>query len=346
MRGPAVIGSAGFLIGSLWGAGVSHKVWEKRSLPDSEEKQKVKAQEAILKYGPPGRAPEISYYDYHLLSYDQEKKIPKWVAEDLTRNQLTGNANRKHSKFRSDPSIRELFRSENSDFSKSGWSRGHMAPAGDFKCEQKAMNDTFLLSNILPQDFQNNGGFWNRFEIYCRNLTKSYEHVRVISGPVMAPTLEENGKQFVKYQVIGQNQVAVPTHLYKVIVAESEGMDSPLLGSFIVPNIPIDYSHKLVEYQVELEEVEKRTGLAFLPKLDRTKAANLCTADGCKLMGRNEFELYFISRRLAHAGTLARLEKTWAEIETKNLTPDDYVKELYAKRKKEFMDDTDSFKRH
>lgn len=43
-----------------------------------------------------------------------------------------------------------------------------MAPAGNNKYCQTWMDDTFLLSNIVPQDIQNNGDFWNRLEIYCR----------------------------------------------------------------------------------------------------------------------------------------------------------------------------------
>ena len=61
-----------------------------------------------------------------------------------------------------------FFQSHNDDFWDSGWSRGHMAPAGNNKYCQTWMDDTFLLSNIVPQDIQNNGDFWNRLEIYCR----------------------------------------------------------------------------------------------------------------------------------------------------------------------------------
>ena len=41
------------------------------------------------------------------------------------------------------------------------------------------MDDTFLLSNIVPQDVDNNGDFWNRLEIYCRDLTKKVGSFRI-----------------------------------------------------------------------------------------------------------------------------------------------------------------------
>jgi len=44
----------------------------------------------FLKYGAPVRSPEISLYKGHALCYDQQRRIPHWVAEHITRNQLTG----------------------------------------------------------------------------------------------------------------------------------------------------------------------------------------------------------------------------------------------------------------
>ncbi len=44
----------------------------------------------------------------------------------------------------------------NSDYRRSGWSRGHMAAAGNYKHCQKSMNDTFYLTNVVPQNMDNN----------------------------------------------------------------------------------------------------------------------------------------------------------------------------------------------
>ena len=71
-------------------------------------------------------------------------------------------------------------------------------------------------------------------------------------------------------QVIGANDVAVPTHLFKIILAIDGSNTAPLLGAFIIPNEPIrDVS--LTEFQVELKEVEKYTGTKFHCKLDRNQ---------------------------------------------------------------------------
>ena len=62
------------------------------------------------------------------------------------------------------------------------------------------MNDTFLLSNILPQNYDNNANFWYRMEAFCRNLTKQFNNVYVISGPLWLP-YQHDDKKFVKYEV-------------------------------------------------------------------------------------------------------------------------------------------------
>ena len=65
------------------------------------------------------------------------------------------------------------------------------------------------------------------------------------------------------FQVIGENNVAVPTHLYKVVVASND--EKTVSGTFIVPNKPIDYSHTLLEYEVPIEQLEKNVGFKFFP---------------------------------------------------------------------------------
>lgn len=62
------------------------------------------------------------------------------------------------------------------------------------------MNETFYLSNIVPQDLDNNCNFWYRLEAYCRSLAKRYSDVYIVSGPLYLPK-EEDGKKIVKYEV-------------------------------------------------------------------------------------------------------------------------------------------------
>lgn len=64
---------------------------------------------------------------------------------------FAGSANRQHSKFQPDPGVDEMFTAQNSDYWKSGWSRGHMAPAGDNKFHQVKVSvvETFLHMSFV-----------------------------------------------------------------------------------------------------------------------------------------------------------------------------------------------------
>lgn len=70
-----------------------------------------------------------------------------------------------------------------------------------------------------------------------------------VSRTLYLPRKEADGKSYVRYQVIGNNSVAVPTHFYKVIVGERA--DGKLdLESYIMPNQVIADKTPLAVFQV------------------------------------------------------------------------------------------------
>ena len=226
------------------------------------------------------------------------------------------------------------------------------------------MDETFLLSNIVPQDFDNNGDFWNRTEIYCRDLTKKFSDVRVISGPLWLPSdqnsqettqkgeidvpqpkLLQNGRpckphKVVSYPVIGVNEVAVPTHLYKVIMAEDESLEKPLLSAFVVPNKPIEKDKNLIDFQIPLRELERKVGLRFHGHLSRDSINDLCLTEGCSLMRYRDFQAYFIHRNIKNARTIKELERYWRQANKYDLASDSEIKKVYDIRKDELQQDT------
>lgn len=90
---------------------------------------------------------------------------------------------------------------------------------------------------------------WNRLEKYVRKLTKQYANVYVCTGPLYLPKKEADGKTYVKYQVIGTNSVAVPTHFYKVVVGETNDGRYEL-ESYVMPNQKIADETPLNLFQV------------------------------------------------------------------------------------------------
>ncbi|KAI1242565.1 Nuclease EXOG, partial [Lamprotornis superbus] len=273
-------------------------------------------EEALLeRYGFPEAGTETRCYTNHALSYDQAKRVPRWVIEHISKQKMLGDADRKHCKFRPDPNIPLMFSAVNEDYLGSGWSRGHMAPAGDNKFSTRAMAETFYLSNIVPQNYENNAGFWNRMEMYCRELTERFEDVWVVSGPLTLPQTNGDGKKSVTYQVI--------------LARRSRTSSEPLvLGAFVVPNDPIGFSHQLTDFQV-----------------DKTKdVKNICEVDTCKLMGFKEFTLYITARKVQSARTLRRLEKAMAELQEAGIEPDEYLLKLYKKKEEELLQEKPVFK--
>lgn len=138
-------------------------------------------------------------------------------------------------------------------------------------------------------------------------------------------------------QVIGKDDVAVPTHLYKVILARKKQSAEILAqGAFIVPNAPISFQHQLPEFQVPLETLEKLSGFVFFPEVDKSKEVkNICEVDTCKLIELEEFKLYIAGRSMKNAKNLQKVEKIMLELNEANIKPDKYLLELYEQKKKE-----------
>ncbi|KAK6541280.1 nuclease, variant 2 [Orbilia ellipsospora] len=218
---------------------------------------------------------------------------PAWVAEQITAESLVGGrSDRKNSTFLEDTSVPEKFRAKLKDYFRSGYDRGHMAPAADAKFDQEAMNQTFYLTNVCPQVGEGfNRDYWAHFEDFCRRLTSKYKSVRVITGPLYLPKLSDDGKWRVTYEVIGSPpNIAVPTHFYKIIAGESSQGHAPnssvAIAAFVLPNAPIDNKTPLAEFAVPVEVIEKASGLDFLSLVPNEKRRSLCREVDCSILVR------------------------------------------------------------
>ncbi|CAG9792868.1 unnamed protein product [Diatraea saccharalis] len=226
----------------------------------------------IMKYGFPS-LDNVRSYDDFVLSYDRRNRVPHWVFEHITKAHIAKNDQVDRSKcdFMPDDSIHPFFKSQNSDYKGSGFDRGHMAAAGNHRIAQKHVEQTFFLTNIAPQVGEGfNRHAWNRLEKHVRKLTKVYDNVYCCTGPLYLPRKESDGKSYVKYQVIGANTVAVPTHFYKVVVGEAP--DGSLdMEAYVMPNQKIPEETPVSSFMVPPETIERAAGLLFFDKLHRSK---------------------------------------------------------------------------
>ncbi|XP_045890904.1 endonuclease G, mitochondrial [Micropterus dolomieu] len=221
---------------------------------------------AVMKYGFPSLA-NIKTRESYVTSYDPRTRTASWVIERLNPASLTGPSDRKRCDFKEDDSVHMFHRATSADYRGSGFDRGHLAAAANHKWSQKAMEDTFYLSNVAPQNPHLNQNAWNNLEKLCRSLTKRYLNVYVCTGPLYLPRQEDDGKLYVRYQVLGRNHVAVPTHFFKVLILEQADGRGVELRSYVLPNEPIDEKVPLERFLVPIETIERASGLLFVPNI-------------------------------------------------------------------------------
>lgn len=206
--------------------------------------------------------------DGYVLLHSSVDKVPLWVCERIEPSEVSGGAKRKNV-FKADPLLQVGERAELEDYRGSGYDRGHMAPAGNQARDQRLKDETFVLSNMVPQEPRFNQGPWAELEGTVRGWATS-DDVYTITGAMFWDESEENPTSadgVVEYWVIGPNQVAVPTHTYKIAVRRTTG-DRWECVAFVMENIN-DYSqpYDFEQYIVSVSDIERRTGINFFPQL-------------------------------------------------------------------------------
>ncbi|MFD2933633.1 DNA/RNA non-specific endonuclease [Spirosoma flavum] len=195
----------------------------------------------------------IIQHEGYTLRYRDQYKDADWVAYPLLAYEITGDADRKYEQFMPDPTV-EKGTAVPSDYTRSGYDRGHLAPAGDFKFSQRIMRETFFMSNITPQAPQFNRGIWKELEELVRTWAIRDKGVYVVTGPVLKPGLPTIGKA---------NEISVPEKFYKVILYCNKP-DIRMIG-FLLDNEAS--TNSLREFVVPIDRIEQLTGIDFFPKI-------------------------------------------------------------------------------
>ncbi|MFM0392928.1 DNA/RNA non-specific endonuclease [Paraburkholderia phytofirmans] len=189
--------------------------------------------------------------DNFAVVYSKTSKTPLVVVERLTAAQLQdAKGEERTNQFYPDPRIPQGGRAELSDYrgQHPSLDRGHQAPAADAP-NQKAMAQSFALSNMVPQDPTNNRKVWNKIEGDVRKFARRAKgNVFVFTGPLF-----DQG-----YSTIGKNQVWVPTRLFKLVYDES----SRRAWAYVLPNAQTG-----IERPLDYATFVSATGLHFLDDL-------------------------------------------------------------------------------
>ena len=191
---------------------------------------------------------QIIQHTGYTLSYDAKNKTPQWVAWELTNEETRGKEERTND-FQPDPQVIGT-QVVTFDYSGSGYDRGHMAPAGDMKWSKQAMQESFYMTNICPQDHHLNTEDWNDLEMKSREWARRYGKVYIACGPIY---------KGIRNEYIGEHRVKVPDAFFKVILI-NHAKKQVALG-FLFDNESGE--RPLTKYLTPVDHIEKLTGMDF-----------------------------------------------------------------------------------
>lgn len=197
-------------------------------------------------------ADQIVRHEAYTLNYVEKYEQPSWVAYQLLGTETQGESEREND-FRPDPDV-TTGSAIPEDYRASGYDRGHLAPAADFKFSPKSMSESFFMSNMTPQTPDFNRGIWENLESQVRNWARRDQILYIVTGPVLEEGLPAIGKR---------NKVAVPNMYYKVILDLKEPEVKAI--AFLMKNK--GSTKPLRSFAVTIDSVEKVTGLDFFPHL-------------------------------------------------------------------------------
>jgi len=219
----------------------------------------------VMTYGFPSHG-MLLYREGYVCSYDTRTRVPHWTAERLNRKRLRPGVTTRTRLFRIDADLNPEFRSQSNDFVGTPYVRGRMAAASNHLGDPVALAQTYYLSNVAPQlgrAFRQS--FWVQFETQVRDWAREVDDLYVFTGPLFLPEEGADGRSYVRYEVIGANQVAVPTHFFKVMLRERDGRRE--MQAFLVPHRPLEADTPLAEFLVSVDDVERVAGLDFFDEM-------------------------------------------------------------------------------
>ncbi len=210
-------------------------------------------------YLPTSTTGVVVMHNYYSLSYSEKHEQAEWVVYELKKEHVAKH-DFKRPYFEKDEKV-GTSSADWRNYKKSGYDRGHLCPAGDRGFKYEAFEETFLTSNITPQNHEFNSGIWNDLEQKVRYWAKTYDGVYVATGGVLSGDLKS----------IGYEAVSVPKYFYKIILDKSSR--NPKMIAFLMEGK--NSNRPLEEFVVSVDYIEKRTGIDFFPKLEDKIEARL-----------------------------------------------------------------------
>ncbi len=202
----------------------------------------------------------LSKQDF-ILSYNNNKGTPNWVSWHLS-SAWTGNTPRCNC-FKQDRTLpSNFFRATTSDYTGSGFDRGHMCPSADRNGSEVSNENTFFMTNIAPQAPDNNRRTWVNFENYLRSLTLEGNEIHIVAGVVGSGGTGSNGFA----STIDNGNITVPDSFWKVALILPNGsndIDRVTTSTRVIAiNVPNDQgvSSDWTQFRTTVNSIENLTG--------------------------------------------------------------------------------------
>ncbi|SFV62859.1 DNA/RNA non-specific endonuclease [hydrothermal vent metagenome] len=200
-----------------------------------------------------------------MIGYSDYRGNPLWVTYALTPVPKDAKRLKRPSSFYKD--WRNITQIEHSDYTHSGYDRGHMAPnyAISRLYGKSAQLETFDMTNITPQKPNLNRKLWQRLEkAEVSEFTKYFDKVWVFTGPIF-----DEKKETLK----NSKYVEIPDAFFKIYIGVSKNKEAKTLA-FIMPQ-NVKGNESFMQFVTSIDEIEKQTGLDFLPNLEDTLETKL-----------------------------------------------------------------------
>ncbi len=209
--------------------------------------------EVEIFYLPAADSQTVYHKAHFTLSYDEDTEQARWVAYKLSIDQLNTARVSRTDFFYEDLAI-HTGSSRYDDYKGSGYTKGHLVPAADRAFSERAMEETFLMSNISPQTYHFNAGIWRELEEQVRDWARGYNELLIVTGPIFSNP---------HFERIGANGVGLPDAFFKVIM-DATGAEYFAIG-FVIPNQKSDLP--LPTFAKTVDEVELLTGFDLFADL-------------------------------------------------------------------------------
>lgn len=201
---------------------------------------------------------DVIVHTGYTVSYNSKRKIPNWVAYELTPEKANGTTPRpKNSPFREDPDFRGPQPSRSDYSNKQNWDKGHLAPCADMKISGTTMIESFYFTNVCPQNHSINAGDWQTLEELVHNMAaKSGKAMYIVCGPIVSEG---------RFGTLGADGITIPDYFFKALLyKDAKGYHSI---AFVMPNKPS--SRCLGDYSLKVNDLERIIGVDLFTNLDK-----------------------------------------------------------------------------